>query len=99
MRVLTSSTIVALALMFVSCASRQAFSARLTKREAVRIAITTAQKAGDRLDAYEAPRVDFDPTKKQWSVFFEHKPPGFPGGYISILVDDKSGVGTHLPSD
>jgi hypothetical protein len=34
-----------------------------------------------------------------WSVFFDRKPPGVPGGYISIWVDDKTGAGKILPSD
>jgi hypothetical protein len=91
--------VVVVALLLTGCASHRASSARLTEHEAVQIAMVVAQKAGERLDAHQAPHATFDSTAKQWSVFWNHKLPGSPGGYISVLVDDKTGVGKLLPSD
>ena len=74
-------------------------TAHLTNEEATKTAVAVAQKAGYRLDDYQSPKVSFDSKEMRWSIFFDHKPPGFPGGYISIWVDDKTGAGTLLPSD
>lgn len=85
-------------LLLVGCASHRVASARLTEHEVIQIATQVAQKAGEQFDGYQAPSATFNPQGRHWSVFWEHKPPGFPGGYIFVSVDDKSGVGTLVPS-
>jgi hypothetical protein len=74
-------------------------SKRLTNEQVTAIAVVVAQKAGYRLDDYKPPTIGFDANAMRWSIFFDHKAPGFPGGYISIWVDDRTGAGTLLPSD
>lgn len=92
--------LVIVVLVLAGCASRHvpASSARLTEHEALQIAVVVAQKAGNHLDEYKTPHTAFDANKKQWRVFWDRKL-GNPGGYIFVSVDDKSGVGTLIPSD
>ncbi len=91
--------VLTLALLLSGCASGPLGSARLSKREAVQIAVASAQKDGEHLKDYKPPRVSFDSERKQWTVYFDHKPPGFPGGYIWFDVDDRTGTARRLPSD
>jgi len=88
-----------LLLSLVGCTTAQTPITRLTKPEVEQIAVAVAQKAGEHLEDYQAPRVSFDSRQQKWFVMFDQKPPGVPGGYVFISVDDKSGVGTLIPSD
>jgi hypothetical protein len=99
MRDFASLFVVVLALLLVGCATSEVSSARLTKREAVKIAVAVAKDAGTHLDAFQSPRVTYDSTQMQWFVLFDQKPPAVVGGDVFISVDDKSGVGTLIPSD
>ena len=90
-------TLFILALLLGGCVTRP--SAHLTNEEVTKTAVAVAQKAGYRLDDYQSPKMMFDSKRMGWSIFFDRKPPGVPGGYISIWVDDKTGAGTILPSD
>jgi hypothetical protein len=94
MRVITSFIC---ALLLGGCVSKP--SAHRTNEEVTKTAVAVANKAGYRLDEYQSPKVRFDSKEMRWSIYFDHKQPGFPGGYISIWVDDKTGEGTMLPSD
>jgi hypothetical protein len=86
-----------LALLLSGCVTGP--SARLTQKDVIQTAEAVAQKAGNKLDEYQPPKVHFDSNEMRWSVYFDHKPPGFPGGYICVFVDDKSGDGRLIPSD
>jgi len=93
MRTITSFLFV---LLLVGCASLPI--AHLTKKEVTQTATAVVQKSGYRLDDYQAPKVIFHPEDMRWSIYFEQKPPGDPGGYVCIFVDDKTGVGKLVPS-
>lgn len=86
-----------LVLLLSGCAG--ASSVHLTQNDVTKTAVVLAQKAGYRLDEYQSPNVHFDSQGMRWSVYFEHKPPGLPGGYICVFVDDKTGDGKLIPSD
>ena len=47
-----------------------------------------ARQMGVRLENYEQPQVRFDTARREWSYFYWHKPPGFPGGHFVVLVDE-----------
>ena len=94
MRVITSFVLV---LLLTGCAGVPL--AHLNQKEATQTAVAVAQKAGYRLDEYQSPTVVFDSKERGWRFYFDHKPPGFPGGYIRVFIDDKTGDGKLLPSD
>jgi hypothetical protein len=61
---------------------------KLTESQAIAIARQTATANGVELASYQQPSASFDGSK--WSVFFDEKPPGRPGGHFSIEVDQNS---------
>ena len=79
-----------LVMLVAGCAHTPLTHPRLTNEQALEIATTVAQKAGNHLEEYQAPRVIFDSDERKWSVYWDMKPPEPPGGYIRILVDDKT---------
>jgi hypothetical protein len=85
-------------LLLAGCASAPTRSARLSKREAVRIATALAVREGAHLEGFKAPRVSYDSEERRWHILFDQKPPAVPGGDIFIEVDDETGVGRLIPT-
>ena len=89
-----------LILVFLAgCVHTASESPRLASKKVLEIAAVEARMAGNNLSEYQTPSVTFDSKEKQWSVYWDRKPPGFPGGYICIYVDDKTGDAKLIPSD
>lgn len=59
-----------------------------TEAEAAAVATNLAQEKGIKLSEYQPPKVDFDAGRREWSFFYQLKPPGKPGGHFSITVDE-----------
>ena len=87
-----------LLLLVAGCAHTPSAPPRLASEQVLEIATAVAQKAGNHLEEYQAPRATFDSHERKWSVYWDRKPPGNPGGYIWISVDDKTGDARLIPS-
>jgi len=75
----------------------------LTQAEAVTVAQHFATENGFRLADYQRPELSLWPgdesrPEKSWTVWFWDKPPGHPGGYLWINVDDKTRRAELMPS-
>jgi hypothetical protein len=90
--------LIVVVLLLAGCASERVSLARLTKHEAVQIAVSFAQKSDRHVDDYRAPRADYDPKTRDWWIWFDEKTPQHAGGYMVISVDDVSGVCRFIPS-
>lgn len=68
----------------------------LSEKQAVTIA---QQVAGQQINLalYQQPSASFD--GRVWSIFFQEKPPGRPGGHFSIEVDDASKKTAFSPGE
>jgi hypothetical protein len=71
---------------------------RMSETEVVAVARELALERGFSLNDYQAPRLSFDPREQSWRLGFWEKPPGHPGGYLQIAVDDRTGRAELLPS-
>ena len=80
------------------CLTTGCTTTRLTIHQAAEIATQLAKKDGEKMERYQAPRASFDSQRKKWSVFWDEIPPGVPGGYLWIEVDDQSGTAERKPS-
>ena len=63
---------------------------KLAREVAKSVADEVAQGKGIKLADYVLTTGQFDARKKGWQFFYNHKPPGFPGGHFSVLVDDET---------
>ena len=72
-------------------------SPRLTEAEVVSIARRAAEEHRTRVDDYQSPKVSL--RSGEWWVFFDHKPPGYPGGHFFVRVNDKTKDALYLPSE
>jgi hypothetical protein len=70
----------------VGCATTR----HLTEADVIDIAQSAAVKEGYRLEDYKQPSASYDAKDKSWWVFYDHKPPGFPGGHFSVRVYDET---------
>ena len=86
--------------LLCGCVHKMPMTARLTKEQALGIATDFARGHGKHLEEYQLPRVTFDALQKQWewSVLWHRNPSAPPGGYLWILVDDKTGNAELIPS-
>jgi hypothetical protein len=98
MRIAAALSVGFAAVLLVGCAKMDTHSARMTKGEAAKTATALVGHEGVDLQRYQAPQVRYDSTQHKWYVLFNQKPPSDPGGYIFVEVDDRSGVGTRVPS-
>ena len=64
----------------------------LTKDEVIHIAEDTAKAKGYKLSDYDMTGCHYEFIGKDhtWWVFFELKPPGFPGGHFLVWIDDET---------
>lgn len=63
---------------------------RLDKAKALEIALAMIKDKNIDLGIFEEPKVDFSPLRKEWSFFYQMKPPVKKGGHFTVVVDDSS---------
>ena len=71
---------------------------RMSQPEVVAVAQQFAVERGFSLSDYERPKLFFDQAEQLWSLWFWDKPPGRPGGYLQVEVDDRTGGANLIPS-
>ncbi len=74
---------------------------QMSKFAVVRAAKQAAEKAGYKLADYQPPKAHIEYTNhdRMWTVFFELKPPGLPGGHFLVWIDDRTGHATVMPGE
>jgi len=72
---------------------------KMTQSQAIKVAKRTAETKKYRLADYLEPEIEFDSKEKKWTVFFNHKPPGYPGSHFLVWVNDKTGIATLMPGE
>ena len=70
---------------------------RMSQTEVVAVAQASAPEHGFSLSDYQPPSVSFNQPERLWNLWFWEKPPGHPGGFLLIEVDDKTGQVEFLP--
>jgi hypothetical protein len=63
---------------------------KLTREAAKSIADEVARSKGVKLEDYVLTTAQFDARKPGWQFIYTHKPPGYPGGHFTILVNDET---------
>jgi len=71
---------------------------RMSQAEVVAVGQEFAVQRGFSVSDYGPPRLSFAQAEQSWSLWFWEKPPGRPGGYLHIAVDDMTGRAELLPS-
>jgi hypothetical protein len=62
----------------------------LTQEQAKALADEVARGKGIELEDYALSTAQFDSRKAVWQLFYNHKPPGYPGGHFTIYVNDET---------
>ena len=83
----------------VSCSARAPQCPSLEQSQAIQLAERAAEQNGYELHDYPDPKASFDLEEERWIVFFEHRPPGFPGGHFAVFIDGKTGNATLMPGE
>jgi len=63
---------------------------KLTPEQVKALADETARGKDIKLDDYVLGTAQFDARKGVWQLFYNHKPPGFPGGHFAVHVNDET---------
>jgi hypothetical protein len=70
----------------------------MSQAEVVAVGQEFVVERGFSLSDYQPPRLSFDQAEQSWSLWFWEKPPGRPGGYLQIEVDDRTRRAKLMPS-
>ena len=65
--------------------------ARLTETNALEVASSAIEKAGNHLDDFKAPHIIFHTNGRQWTLFWEAKAPVGRDGHLTVVIDDTTG--------
>ena len=61
---------------------------RLPQDRALELAMALAKQKKVNLDLFEAPKITFNDSRREWEFFFDMKEPKVKGGYFTIVVDE-----------
>ncbi|HOX56393.1 MAG TPA: hypothetical protein P5205_07085 [Candidatus Paceibacterota bacterium] len=63
---------------------------KLSPEQAKALADEAARSKGIKLENYVLSTAQFDSRKDGWQLFYNHKPPGYPGGHFAVYVNDET---------
>jgi len=86
--------------MLCGCQTSATHDARLTRSQAIDIAVQLAAENNVRLKDYRGPQVMFQPTTRQWLIsFLRENSSGNIVDSFSVNIDDETKTATLLPGN